>query len=245
MFSSVCLCVNEVVLLIKYLCIFIFLIGFIVACNDNESLEDTVESNQIQGQHLINIAMSSLKDINSYSIKANLLKRSLANSDTKMFLMADGLIDDDNSAFEFTIGLEEVDFETKMVFFTRIIDKEFFIKEPGKTSWLIDRAHPFIELHRLLISLWDQELILMKEFVGYGELDGQLMYIVSGSDKNNPHVEITLWISIATTELTKAYIHGLMTPKLDYVDLSVKYDFRQTETKIEKPSLQTIFERNN
>jgi len=232
-------------LLVKYLFIFIFLIGFIVACNDNKNLKDTVVSNQIQGQDLINIALSSFRDINSYSIKANLLKRSLDNSDTNMFLIGDGRINNDKSAFKFTIGLEEVDFETKMDFFTRIVDKEFFIKEPGNPYWLIDRAHPFIELHGLLISLWDQELILAKDFVGYGELDGQLMYIVSGSDKNNPHVEITLWISIATTELTKAYIHGLMTPKLDYVDLSVKYDFRQTETKIEKPYLQTIFERNN
>ena len=233
-------------MLIKYLFIFIFLIGFIVACNDNKSLEDTIESNQIQGQDLINIALSSFRDINSYSIEANLLKRSLDNSsDNKMFLMGDGRINEDKSAFEFTIGLYEVDFETKMDFFTRIVDKEFFIKEPGNPSWLIDRAHPFIELHRLLISLWDQEVILTKDFVGYGELDGELMYIVSGSDKNNPHVEMTLWISLETTELTKAYIHGLMLPKRDYVDLSVKYDFRQIETKIEKPFLETIFERNN
>ena len=99
--------------------------------------------------------------------------------------------------------------------------------------------------YRLLISLWDQEVILTKDFVGYGELDGELMYIVYGSDKNNPHVEMTLWISLETTELTKAYIHGLMLPKRDYVDLSVKYDFGQIETKIEKPFLETIFERNN
>ena len=71
------------------------------------------------------------------------------------------------------------------------------------------------------------------------------MYIVFGRDKNNPHVEITLWISIETTELTKAYIHGLITPSSDYVDLSVRYDFRPIEVKIEKPYLETVFRRNN
>ena len=237
-------------MLVKYLFIFIFLIGFIVACNDDKLLEDTIESNQIQGQNLINIALSSFRDINSYSIKANLLKRSLDNPDTKMFLEGNGRItkfgtNNDKSAFEFTVGLNEVDFETKMDFFTRIVDKEFFIKEPGNPSWLTDRAHPFIELHGLLISLWDEEVILTKDVVGYGELDGELMYIVFGRDKNNPHVEITLWISIETTELTKAYIHGLITPSSDYVDLSVRYDFRPIEVKIEKPYLETVFRRNN
>ena len=50
--------------------------------------------------------------------------------------------------------------------------------------------------------------------------------------------------SEAMAELS-VHIHGLMTPKLDYVDLSIKYDFSESKTKIEKPSLRAIIERNN